>query len=128
MKKNRKKLVYLRPLDLLIWVVVGCITVLFLHSDEKCITGVKKYTVSVNDSLCGMYDIHVDTMIVVDGAVGVVGIRCEDSVVTISKTSCRKRVCTHQKVNGSGGRIVCLPNRVVIKAVESEGAVDFIVQ
>ena len=41
-------------------------------------------------------------------------ITVNDGRVWVSNTSCRDKSCTRMKLDGSGGSIICLPNKIVI--------------
>lgn len=131
MNVKRKRLLFFRPLDLLLWVVVSYfVFTYYLKSDISSVIA-ESYEVSINDSLYGSFPLRLDTTIVLRGHSGDVAILCRATEVAIAKTACRRRICTHQRVTPQGGEIVCVPNKLIISVVSTGGDsenVDFIVR
>ena len=53
--------------------------------------------------------------ILVDGPQGKTGIRVENGIAKVHKSTCRHEICKHSIVSGVGDIIACAPNKVLIK-------------
>ncbi len=79
----------------------------------------QKIRITVDGTVLGEYSLLEEQEI----AIGKTNIcRIENKKAKMISANCPDKLCMKQKaVDASGGTIVCLPNKVVIEAVESEG-------
>ncbi len=75
--------------------------------------------ITVDGELFGVYFLEQDQVI----SIGEHNeCRIEDGSVKMIHADCPDQLCVHQKaVDKNGGTIICLPNRVVIEAVNGDG-------
>lgn len=97
---------------LIVWVAAH----FFLPKDNQIIK------ITVNGELYGVYHLATEQVI----AIGETNI-CEihDGKVSMIEANCPDQLCVRQKAVGAlGGTIVCLPNKVVIEAVQMNGTIS----
>ena len=74
--------------------------------------------------------IHLDedSEVCVESKFGKNSVRVNDGNVYITHASCPDRLCERERINSSGGSIVCLPNRlsVIIENTKSKSKTDVI--
>lgn len=73
-----------------------------------------------------LLDLSVDRLITVQTDRGTNVIRVQDGKVAVVEASCPDHYCMHRGYCSSGSQIVCLPNRLVIRFVNS-GELDGVV-
>ncbi len=67
-----------------------------------------------------------DAEILVSSEFGENTVSVKNGVVTINHTDCPDKLCEKEKIDSSGGSIVCLPNRlsIIIENTKSENKTD----
>lgn len=77
--------------------------------------------ITVNGELYGSYSLAEDQVIPISDT-NICEIK--DGQVRMIEADCPDHLCMKQKIDGSGGTIVCLPNRVVIEGEKASGSDD----
>ena len=83
--------------------------------------------IEVSQKLYGSYDLSIDQNIAVNDSEGLVLIKCEikDKKIYVVSSTCPDKICINQGTIGSSGQtIVCLPNKIVIKVINSDEPID----
>lgn len=97
------------------------------ESEERLISSAntcEKIKITVNGNDYGMYSLEDDQRIEI-GTTNVCEIK--EHMCKMVEADCPKQLCIDQKaIDESGGRIVCLPNKVVIEGLEKEGEENMI--
>lgn len=128
MKMTKKQPRFFSFFDLLLWCLVAAGLLAYATHKKSNEIVTTDYCIRLNDSLYGIYELQRDTTISIKTTTGSILVLCENSVVKIGATDCRKRICTHQRLSAKGGAIICVPNRLVVEPQRKEESVDFIVQ
>lgn len=78
--------------------------------------------ITVDGQIYGMYPLDEDRTIEIGGTNTCV---IADGAVSMTEADCPDLICVHTKeIDAKGGAIVCMPNRVVLDIVGSEGERD----
>lgn len=83
--------------------------------------------IEVSQKLYGSYDLSIDQNIAVNDPEGLVLIKCEikDKKIYVVSSTCPDKICINQgNIGSSGQTIVCLPNKIVIKVINSDEPID----
>ncbi|MCR4806802.1 MAG: NusG domain II-containing protein [Lachnospiraceae bacterium] len=81
-------------------------------------------SVWVDGNPYGEYDLSIDRQVEIDGYKGGINILIiKDGEAYISEASCPDKLCIHQgRINKEGQELVCLPNRVLVRASGKDGS------
>ena len=119
--KNKKKRKHDIILGLILLSVASILFVMDLtHVSSD--TGNKKVVVSVDGKKIAEYPLKIDATYELSGShLGTNTLVIKSETAYISEASCPDKQCMKQgKISRAGEMLVCLPNRVVVKIVDSK--------
>ena len=117
-KKKRKHDIILGLILLSVALILFVIDLTNVSSD----TGSKKVVVSVDGKKIAEYPLKIDATYELSGShLGTNTLVIKSGKAYISEASCPDKQCMKQgKIERAGEMLVCLPNRVVVKIVDSK--------
>lgn len=120
-EKNKKK----RKHDIILGLILLSVALILFVIDLTNVssdTGSKKVVVSVDGKKIAEYPLKIDATYELSGShLGTNTLVIKSGKAYISEASCPDKQCMKQgKIERAGEMLVCLPNRVVVKIVDSK--------
>ena len=115
------KIGFLRKGDLIlitVLILVSCLLLLIrpFHTPGTSVT------VTVDGNYYGSWELSTDIDIIIPGFSGTNTLHIRNGLASITAADCPDKLCVHHTpISGSGERIVCLPNRVIV-SVDSKNS------
>jgi hypothetical protein len=80
------------------------------------------FEIVVEQRVYGVYSLKTDRDIQVEGPLGTTVVRVRRGKAFVETAPCRDKLCAHMgEISEAGGLIVCAPNRVLIRPLQSSG-------
>ncbi len=78
--------------------------------------GAKEIEVYSDNQLMGRYPLSEDRLISVKGTLGITGVEIKNGLARIKGSPCGNKTCMKMgELGASGGFLLCLPNRILVK-------------
>lgn len=105
----------------LIIIAVAFLVLWFIPKEQGC-----EAAIYVDGKIYKRISLEKDSEISVSSEFGENTVSVENGVVTIAHADCPDKLCKKEKLDTSGGSIVCLPNRlsIIIENTKSENKAD----
>ena len=98
-------------------IIIGAVFILFININKEEGNAIEVY---YEDKLILSADLNVNDVYTVDGKLGDVVIEVKDKKVRVVKENSPKNICSKEGyISDSTKPLICLPNKVVIKIVQS---------
>ena len=112
----------IKKADIILLIVILAVGIPLAILSLSSGTGGDKVKISLNGKVYGTYPLHEDRVIEVSEDGHTNHITIKDGQVSMSYSTCLNQVCVNTgAISRTKDAIVCLPNRVVVEIVSSEG-------
>lgn len=118
---------YIRKADivlLIVLVIVGLASTAYVAMSK---TDGDTVVIEQNGKMYAKYSLFEDRSVTIEGKHSTNIVAIKGGQVWMEESTCKNQVCVHHsKINAGGERIVCLPNRVVVRIEGKGGGYDAI--
>ena len=103
--------------DIKFIIIIGAVFIIFININKEEGNAIEVY---YEDKLILSADLNVNDVYTVDGKLGDVVIGVKDRKVRVLKENSPRNICSREGyISDSSKPLICLPNKIIIKIVDS---------